>query len=99
VKRLERSTNQGQQQFKNEVTLMARLQHKNLIKLHGYCLEEGERLLILEFAPNASLEGFISGKNLHIKICRFHFTDQLFATNVSVGELCASNYLAVLCII
>lgn len=60
VKRLERCTNQGQQQFKNEVTLMARLQHKNLIKLHGYCLEEGKRLLILEFAPNASLEGFIS---------------------------------------
>lgn len=60
MKRLERCTNQGQQQFKNEVTLMARLQHKNLIKLHGYCLEEGERLLILEFAPNASLEGFIS---------------------------------------
>ncbi|KAF8030107.1 hypothetical protein BT93_E2515 [Corymbia citriodora subsp. variegata] len=60
VKRLEGCSNQGQQQFKNEVTLMARVQHKNLIKLHGYCLEEGERLLILEFAPNASLEGFIS---------------------------------------
>ncbi|KAI6704351.1 hypothetical protein NL676_007313 [Syzygium grande] len=61
VKRLEGCSNQGQQQFKNEVTLMVRLQHKNLIKLLGYCLEEGERLLILEFAPNSSLEGFISG--------------------------------------
>ncbi|XP_056172149.1 cysteine-rich receptor-like protein kinase 34 [Syzygium oleosum] len=39
---------------------MVRLQHKNLIKLLGYCLEEGERLLILEFAPNSSLEGFFS---------------------------------------
>ncbi|XP_030439675.2 cysteine-rich receptor-like protein kinase 34 [Syzygium oleosum] len=60
VKRLEGCSNQGQQQFKNEVTLLVGLQHKNLIKLHGYCLEEGERLIILEFAPNASLEGFIS---------------------------------------
>ncbi|KAI6704370.1 hypothetical protein NL676_007332 [Syzygium grande] len=60
VKRLEGCSNQGQQQFKNEVTLLVGLQHKNLIKLLGYCLEEGERLLILEFAPNASLEGFIS---------------------------------------
>ncbi|XP_056171961.1 cysteine-rich receptor-like protein kinase 14 [Syzygium oleosum] len=60
VKRLKGCSNQGLQQFKNEVTLLVRLQHKNLIKLLGYCLEEGERLLILEFAPNSSLEGFIS---------------------------------------
>ncbi|XP_048132152.1 cysteine-rich receptor-like protein kinase 34 [Rhodamnia argentea] len=60
VKRLQRCSNQGQQHFKNEVTLLVRLQHKNLIKLHGYCLEEGERILILEFAPNGSLDRFIS---------------------------------------
>ncbi|XP_030516149.2 cysteine-rich receptor-like protein kinase 44 [Rhodamnia argentea] len=66
VKRLDGCSIQDQQQFKNEVTLMARLQHKNLIKLHGYCFEEGERILVLELARNASLEGFISDSNKRV---------------------------------
>lgn len=40
---------------------MARLQHKNLVKLVGFSFEEGERIIIYEFVPNASLDRFISG--------------------------------------
>ncbi|KAF8029638.1 hypothetical protein BT93_E2150 [Corymbia citriodora subsp. variegata] len=82
VKRLMGCSNQGQQQFKNEVALMVRLQHKNLIKLHGYCLEEGERILVLEFAPNASLEEFISDENMNPKITDFG-TARLFVLDQS----------------
>ncbi|PKI67041.1 hypothetical protein CRG98_012579 [Punica granatum] len=66
VKRLERCSNEGKKQFKNEITLMAGIQHKNLVKLVGFCFEEGERILIYEFVPYASLDRFISDPNKRV---------------------------------
>jgi serine/threonine protein kinase len=69
---------QGAQEFKNEIELLSRVHHKNLVGLIGFCYEQGEQMLVYEYISNGTLRDNLVGMSLinvspHLQHLTFQF--------------------------
>uniref|UniRef100_A0A7I4BQM7 non-specific serine/threonine protein kinase n=1 Tax=Physcomitrium patens TaxID=3218 RepID=A0A7I4BQM7_PHYPA len=61
VKRAQEGSKQGADEFKNEIELLSRVHHNNLVGLVGFCYDKAEQMLVYEFVPNGSLTDWLRG--------------------------------------
>ncbi|KAG0615145.1 hypothetical protein M758_5G018500 [Ceratodon purpureus] len=88
VKMLEKTSVQGEKQFRAEVASMGAIRHLNLVRLHGFCSEGAHRLLVYEFMPNGSLDAWLFGKKQGEKLL-----DWEQRLNIALGTARALAYL------
>ncbi|KAG8365266.1 hypothetical protein BUALT_Bualt18G0086400 [Buddleja alternifolia] len=73
VKQLSVKSHQGKSQFVAEIATISAVQHRNLVKLYGYCIEGAKRLLVYEYLENKSLDQLLFGTQYAM---RGHLTEK-----------------------
>ncbi|KAK8575869.1 hypothetical protein V6N12_063520 [Hibiscus sabdariffa] len=88
VKRLKVWSNKAEVEFSVEVEILARVRHKNLLSLRGYCAEGQERLIVYDYMPNLSLQSHLYGQ--HSSECLLDWTRRM---NIAIGSAEGIAYL------
>lgn len=66
IKRAEYGSKQGALEFKNEIELLSRVHHKNLVSLIGFCYEKGEQMLVYEYVSNGTLRQNLQARGIYL---------------------------------
>ncbi|KAI7726694.1 hypothetical protein M8C21_010970, partial [Ambrosia artemisiifolia] len=61
IKRAQEGSSQGMLEFKNELEILSRVHHKNVVGLIGFCFDKGEQMLVYEYIVNGTLKDSLSG--------------------------------------
>ena len=61
VKRSQQGSLQGSLEFRTEIELLSRVHHKNVVTLVGFCVDQGEQMLVYEYVPNGTLRESLNG--------------------------------------
>ncbi|XP_068302526.1 PTI1-like tyrosine-protein kinase At3g15890 [Pyrus communis] len=88
VKRLKAWSDKADMEFAVEVEILARVRHKNLLSLRGYCAEGQERLIVYDYMPNLSLLSHLHGQ--HSAECLLDWTRRM---NIVIGSAEGVAYL------
>ncbi|KAK4360550.1 hypothetical protein RND71_019502 [Anisodus tanguticus] len=62
IKSLKAGSGQGEREFQAEVEIISRVHHRHLVSLVGYCIANGQRMLVYEYVDNKTLEFHLHGK-------------------------------------
>lgn len=87
IKKLSLTSRQGVREFTNEVKLLLKIQHKNLVMLLGCCVQGSEKMLVYEYLPNKSLDYILFDKT---KSGSLHWTQRF---QIIVGVIRGLLYL------
>ncbi|XP_052175771.1 PTI1-like tyrosine-protein kinase At3g15890 [Diospyros lotus] len=88
VKRLKVWSSKAEMEFAVEVEILARVRHKNLLSLRGYCAEGQERLIVYDYMPNLSLLSHLHGQ--HSAECLLDWNRRM---NIAIGSAEGIAYL------
>ncbi|CAK9157435.1 unnamed protein product [Ilex paraguariensis] len=88
IKRLKVWSNKADMEFAVEVEILARVRHKNLLSLRGYCAEGQERLIVYDYMPNLSLLSHLHGQ--HSAECLLDWNRRM---NIAIGSAEGIAYL------
>jgi hypothetical protein len=58
---------QGSLEFRTEIELLSRVHHKNVVSLVGFCLDQGEQMLVYEYVPNGTLKESLTGRSVDLR--------------------------------
>jgi len=77
VKKCKLVSERQEKEFGKEMLILSQVNHRNVVKLYGCCLEVEVPMLVYEFVPNGTLHEFIHGRRHHSSGARVSFAARL----------------------
>ena len=87
------ASQQGKSQFIAEIATISAVQHRNLVKLHGFCIKENKRLLVYEYLENKSLDRALFGMKITTSILHCYEPLKKFLHRILMSPFITESFL------